>query len=145
MGTVSSLAGTGRKYAVIQGRVEGGTLKIQGHGPSVNRDYGLSITVPIPGEMASWMKGIKADIKSLASSSSARYFPMQSAEMDEGENKVRVQVAGSKLNRSYGAVFSVANTDLATFTTLVLDSEVETEDEDEHEDEYPEELVVELI
>lgn len=140
METNASLAGTGRRYAVIQGRVEGGSLKIQGAGPEVNRGYGLSIVVPIPADLSAWMKGINPTIKSLANSN-ARYFAMQSAELDEG--KVRVQVAGTKLNRSYGAVFSVANDELAEFTSAVLDY-TEEDDEDETEDE-PEESVVSLI
>ena len=142
MSTVSSLAGTGRDYAVIQGRVDGTQLKIQGAGTAVNRDYGLSIVVPIPSELATWMGGIKATIPSLAASN-AFYFAMQAAELDEG--KVRVQVAGTKLNRSYGAVFSVANGELADFVSQVLAA---AEDEAQYDDEFDfeeEDAVVEMI
>lgn len=108
----SSLAGTGRPYVPIQGRVSDTTLKIQGSGPATNRSYGLSITVTIPANLAKWMRETKAAIKSLAGTN-ARYFAMQSAIVDE--DTVRVQVAGSKLNRSYGAVFSVKNSELRQF------------------------------
>ena len=140
--TVSSLAGTGRDYAVIQGRVDGTQLKIQGAGPEVNRGYGLSIIVPIPAELATWMSGIKATIKSLANSGQ-RYFAMQAAELDYSDFKVRVQVAGTKLNRSYGAVFSVADEGLADFVSQVLEVEEDDEDYDEFEEE--EDAIVEMI
>ena len=113
-----SLAGTGRPYAVIQGRVEGTTLKIQGKGPNTNRSYGISITVPIPADLSKWMAGIKATYKSLAGTD-ARYFAMQSAVVDK--DTVRVQVSGNKLNRSYGAVFSVKNSSLVQFVTAALE------------------------
>ena len=148
MSTNSSLAGTGRDYAVIQGRVDsnhgtsGYHLKIQGAGPYVNRGYGLSIVVPVPTELATWMGGIKATISSLANTN-ALYFAMQAAELDEG--KVRVQVAGTKLNRSYGAVFSVANDELASFVEQVL-AEAEGDEIQDFDDETEEEeAVVEMI
>lgn len=148
MSTVKSLAGTDRDYVSIQGRVDGVQLKIQGAGPEVNRDYGVSIVVPIPTDLANWMKGINATLSSMAHTSQ-RYFPMQAAELDFVAEKVRVQVAGSKLNRSYGAVFSIANLDLANFVEQAL-AEVEEEDED-YDDDYDDEeiededAVVELI
>lgn len=139
MTIVSSLAGTGRDYVSIQGRVEGAALKIQGAGPMINRDYGISIVVPIPADLAKWMKGINATLPSLAHSNQ-RYFPMQAAELDFEAAKVRVQVAGAKLNRSYGAVFSIANGELAEFVDQSL-----AEVEDDTEDYDDEEAVVELI
>lgn len=142
MSTVSSLAGTGRDYVAIQGRVEGNQLKIQGSGPAINRDYGLSIVVSIPAELANWMKGLPVSIKSLAHTEQ-RYFSMQAAELDFEAGKVRVQVSGPKLNRAYGAVFSVADGELADFVERVLAEEDEEEDEDYDDDEA--EDVVELI
>lgn len=119
MATTPSLAGTGRPYAVIQGRVGGTTLKIQGKGPETNRPYGISLVVPIPADLAKWMAGIKATYKSLAAGSSARYFAMQSAVVDE--DTVRVQVAGSKLNRSYGTVFTIKNSELRSFVNAAIE------------------------
>ena len=139
MSIVSSLAGTGRAYVVLQGRISDGQLKIQGAGPNVNRGYGISIVVPVPSDLAQWMKGLTASIPSLAASNQ-RYFAMQAAELDFDAGKVRVQVAGSKLNRKYGAVFSVTNDELASFVEQSL-----VEHEEDCEECEEEEAVVELI
>ena len=63
---------------------------------------------------------------------------MQAAELDYDDGTVRVQVAGDvKLNRSYGAVFSVRNEKLVAFVDQVISWA-----EEEGEIEEP---VVELI
>ena len=42
---IKSLAGTGEVYTVIQIRLKHGDIKVQGYGPSINRDYGVSCEI----------------------------------------------------------------------------------------------------
>ena len=115
--TSPSLAGTGRPYVNIQFRAFGNNIKVQGRGPSANRDYGVSTTVAVPSELSKWAAASAAPLKSLAGTEE-HYIPAQAAILDD--HQVRVQVKGAKMNRSYGAVFAVRDADLHQFVAQAL-------------------------
>lgn len=62
-----SLAGTDKQYVVIQARVYDDGIHIQGEGASVNRGYGVAVTIPwdeVPEDLVTFVKtslGIKQE------------------------------------------------------------------------------------
>lgn len=106
---MKSLASNENDYVAVQVRAAGpNQLHIQGAGPSINRNYGVSATVTAPSELVSWFEGhTGAKQKSLAGTGQG-YTPAQATIRDES---VHFQVGGSYLNRSYGAAFDIDNND----------------------------------
>jgi len=94
---------TDKPYVEIQGRMRDGTLHIQGRGSEVNRQYGVAVNVQAPKQLADWLDQQSHTLFSLAGTV-ARYVPMQ-ARIKGG--RIHVQVAGTPLNRGYGAAFDV--------------------------------------
>ena len=114
---VESLAGTGRKYVVLQARVRDGKLHIQGKGTPANRPYGVAVDVSIPDDLREWFEEQNHTLPSLANTD-AMYVPIQ-ARIKDG--LIHVQVKGNKpYNRSYGAAFDIKGAEvLKSFLTTV--------------------------
>ena len=97
-------------YVKLQARVvDNVTLHIQGKGPYVNRDYGVSCTITnaSPSLMA-WMRTLETPLASLAKTEQ-KYFALQArVKGDHYAHYVHFQVSGDEpLNRGYGASFDV--------------------------------------
>jgi len=97
-------------YVKLQARVvDNVTLHIQGKGPYVNRDYGVSCTITnaSPSLMA-WMRTLERTLETPLASlakTEQKYFALQARVKGD---YVHFQVSGDEpLNRGYGAAFDV--------------------------------------
>jgi len=117
VGIAESLAGTGKRYVVLQARVRDGKLHIQGRGVPVNRPYGVAVDVSIPDNLREWFEEQDHILPSLANTD-AMYVPIQ-ARIKDG--LIHVQVRGNKpYNRPYGAAFDIKGAEvLKSFLTTV--------------------------
>lgn len=123
---VKSLASVKDDYVMVQGVVQDDCLHIQGLGPSINRPYGVAVTLTAPMSFLNWFRGLARPEHS-ATGSSNRYTPFQVALRGKS---VHGQVAGPGFNRSYGAAFDTENEDLYSFLEVcVLEAEEEEETE----------------
>jgi hypothetical protein len=102
---VKSLA-TDKSYVAAQARVKrNGSLHIQAQGSAINRDYGVSATIEIPGDLAEWFRSQERPLNSMACSGKS-YTAIQMRYDDELEC-INVQVKGTPSNRGYGAAFKI--------------------------------------
>ena len=106
-----SLAGTGKRYVKVQGRLRGDAdLHIQGAGPEVNRSYGVAVDIPksvLSEGLWDWLKGLDTPLGSLHPMSGQAYFVMQvRPEGDSLHFQVEKNLS-DKLNRGYGATFDI--------------------------------------
>lgn len=109
-----SLAETDTIYVVLQARLEGSRLHVQGAGPKANRDYGVAEDIffsRMSQELRDWFRQWHTEKvhfrrKSLSKGSGERY-----ARIHARLNGLRIhfQVYGNSLNRSYGAAFDIPN------------------------------------
>jgi len=97
-------------YAVIQISPRGDSVRIQGEGKDVNREYGVVTQVAYTDmtwediELKAAINTIPLYYNSLAENSDQRYFYAQIRPKDE---KLHVQVPYGVGNRSYGFAFEI--------------------------------------
>ena len=101
---VTSKAGTGRPYVVVQGRMyPGKQLHIQGLGRKANRDYGISANVPVSAETAFYIDKQAIVAKSAAKTGKA-YMKIR---VRPRPGTLHFQIENGEFNRGYGAAFDV--------------------------------------
>ena len=112
---LKSMAGSETKYVALQARVtKSGKLHFQGIGKEVNRPYGVSFTLKENLGFAlkenldsfNYLQTLKTEYLSKHSGSSKLYFPIQATFYENG-TLIHFQITGPKLNRDYGASFSI--------------------------------------
>jgi hypothetical protein len=113
----SSLAGTDKSYAVLQVRMKGGRLHVQGRGVAVNRDYGVAVEVDVPLKLATWIDGQHHTEPSLAGTG-MKYVPCQ---VRLRNSVAHFQIPGGEYNRDYGAAFDVEG--VGPLTTFLLNED----------------------
>ena len=95
-----SLAGTGRIYRQAQARVwDNGKFHLQVAGTNVNRDYGLALTLPMPGEGNEALSERAIRRISLAGTGKD-YAEIQF--VVNRKNTLHVQIEDGSGNRNYG-------------------------------------------
>ena len=118
------------KYVQVQAyvRQDEETLHIQGVGPQVNRDYGISADInldDLDAELVDWIIGIPRQLNSKAGSDK-RYFTLQ-MRYAASVNHLNFQIPyGIEYNRPYGANFSISadtHPKLKTFWENVMNPE----------------------
>ena len=123
---MKSLATNKNDYVGLQIRVDGSGLRIQGSGPNINRSYGVAVGVSAPPQIVEWFGNQDAGLTSLANTQE-RYVAVQAAVRGDA---VHFQVKGSKLNRDYGAAFSIdTSEELKAFVEAAYDAGQEEEEE----------------
>lgn len=108
MNTSVSLAGTQAQYASIQVRMyPEGAMHVQGAGPQVNRQYGVSTNLPVDETVAGYVNAMPKTEDSLAGSGA--HYALAQVRIKDG--KFHFQMRGPSQNRPYGAAFDLPLSD----------------------------------
>lgn len=100
-----SFTGSKVNYVVLQARVSGDTLHIQGSGKEINRSYGVAQNVPLVkfGADTDWLDTLDTNNDSLAGTNK-KYFEFQAKIQSD---TLHIQIPGPEFNRDYGLSMNV--------------------------------------
>jgi len=104
---VESLAGTGKKYVLMQGKIVENTLHIQvKHDKEINRPYGFAYDIELPADLAEAIDEYAPRVVKSLANTGVDYFLLQAKPVGDGTVHFQIELV-EEYNREYGAAFDV--------------------------------------